>query len=117
MGALCWCGGPKTPHVAVLARGSRSSWVNIADEGNQPEALAMQQRDNRVLGRDVRSPLGADQLDAVPWSHGNTDATVEFTTSELTDHRTARLLRTEVELPSAGVLDRVQILEALPVGL
>jgi 7-cyano-7-deazaguanine reductase len=44
----------------------------------------MQQRDNRVLGRDVRSPLGADQLDAVPWSHGNTDATVEFTTSELT---------------------------------
>jgi 7-cyano-7-deazaguanine reductase len=44
----------------------------------------MQQRDNRVLGHDVRSPLGADQLDAVPWSHGNTDATVEFTTSELT---------------------------------
>ena len=44
----------------------------------------MRQRDNRVLGRDVRSPLGADQLDAVPWSHRNTDATVEFTTSELT---------------------------------
>jgi 7-cyano-7-deazaguanine reductase len=44
----------------------------------------MQRRDNRVLGRDARSPLGAEQLDVVPWSHGDTDATVEFTTSELT---------------------------------
>jgi 7-cyano-7-deazaguanine reductase len=42
------------------------------------------QQDNRVLGRDVRGPIGAEQLDAVPWSHGNTDATVEFTTNELT---------------------------------
>ena len=44
----------------------------------------MQQRDNRALGRDVRGPIGAEQLDAVPWSHGDTDATVEFTTNELT---------------------------------
>ena len=44
----------------------------------------MRQRDNRVLGRETRGPIGADQLDAVPWSHGNTDATVEFTTNELT---------------------------------
>ncbi len=44
----------------------------------------MQQRDDRVLGRDVRGPIGAGQLDAVPWSHGDTDAVVEFTTNELT---------------------------------
>ncbi len=42
----------------------------------------MQQKDNRVLGRETRGPIGAEQLDAVPWSHG--DATVEFTTNELT---------------------------------
>ncbi len=44
----------------------------------------MQQEDNRALGRDVRGPIGAEQLDTVPWSHGDTDATVEFTTNELT---------------------------------
>ena len=44
----------------------------------------MQQRDDRVLGRSVRGPIGAEQLDTVPWSHGDTDATVEFTTNELT---------------------------------
>ena len=44
----------------------------------------MQQRDNRVLGRDVRVPIAAEQLEVVPWSHEDTDATVEFTTSELT---------------------------------
>ena len=44
----------------------------------------MQQKDNRALGRDVRGPIGAEQLDTVPWSHGDTDATVEFTTNELT---------------------------------
>jgi 7-cyano-7-deazaguanine reductase len=48
------------------------------------EETAMQQRDDRVLGRDVRGPIGAEQLDAVPWSHGDTDAEVEFTTNELT---------------------------------
>jgi 7-cyano-7-deazaguanine reductase len=37
-----------------------------------------------VLGREVRGPIGAEQLDVVPWSHGETDATVEFTTNELT---------------------------------
>jgi 7-cyano-7-deazaguanine reductase len=37
-----------------------------------------------VLGREVRGPIGAEQLDVVPWSHGVTDATVEFTTNELT---------------------------------
>ena len=44
----------------------------------------MQQRDDRMLGREVRGPIGAEQLDAVPWSHGETDATVEFATNELT---------------------------------
>ncbi len=44
----------------------------------------MRQRDNRVLGRETHGPIGAEQLDAVPWSHGVTDATVEFTTNELT---------------------------------
>jgi 7-cyano-7-deazaguanine reductase len=44
----------------------------------------MQQKDDRVLGRETRGPIEAAQLDAVPWSHGDTDATVEFTTDELT---------------------------------
>src|ERR687898_279980 len=44
----------------------------------------MRQRDNRVLGRETHGPIGAEQLDAVPWSHGDADATVEFTTNELT---------------------------------
>ncbi len=44
----------------------------------------MQQEDNRALGRAVRGPIGAEQLDTVPWNHGDTDATVEFTTNELT---------------------------------
>ena len=44
----------------------------------------MQHREDQVLGRDVRGPIGAGQLDAMPWSHGDTDATVEFTTNELT---------------------------------
>lgn len=41
-------------------------------------------REDQVLGREVRSPIGAEGLDAVPWSHGDTDAVVEFTTNELT---------------------------------
>src|SRR5215218_10922102 len=44
----------------------------------------MQQKDNRALGRDVRGPIEAGQLDVVPWRHGDTDAVVEFTTNELT---------------------------------
>ena len=44
----------------------------------------MQQREDRVLGRNVKGPIGAEQLDTAPWSHGDTDATVEFTTNELT---------------------------------
>ena len=44
----------------------------------------MQQGDNRVLGQDVRGPIGAQRLDVVPWSHADADATVEFTTNELT---------------------------------
>ena len=44
----------------------------------------MRQDEGGVLGREVRGPIRADQLDAVPWSHGETDATVEFTTNELT---------------------------------
>ena len=41
------------------------------------------QKYNRVLGRDVRSPIGAEGLDTAPWSPGDTDATVEFATNEL----------------------------------
>jgi 7-cyano-7-deazaguanine reductase len=44
----------------------------------------VRQDESRVLGREVRGPIGAEQLDAVPWAHGDTDATVEFTTNELT---------------------------------
>ena len=44
----------------------------------------MRQRDNRVLGRETRGPIGAEKLDVAPWSHGDTDAVVEFTTNELT---------------------------------
>lgn len=40
--------------------------------------------ENRVLGRTARGPVGAGELDAVPWEHGATDALVEFTTDELT---------------------------------
>jgi 7-cyano-7-deazaguanine reductase len=41
-------------------------------------------REDQVLGRDVRGPIGAEGLDAVPWSHADADASVEFTTNELT---------------------------------
>lgn len=44
----------------------------------------MQQEDKRVLGRETRGPIGAEQLDTVPWNHTNTDAIVEFSTDELT---------------------------------
>lgn len=44
----------------------------------------MQQKDNQVLGQDVRGPISAEQLDTVPWNHGDTDAVVEFATDELT---------------------------------
>jgi 7-cyano-7-deazaguanine reductase len=44
----------------------------------------VKQREDQVLGRDVRGPIGAEGLDAVPWSHTDTDASVEFTTNELT---------------------------------
>ncbi len=40
--------------------------------------------ESQLLGRETRGPIGADGLDTVPWSHGDTDATVEFSTDELT---------------------------------
>jgi 7-cyano-7-deazaguanine reductase len=43
-----------------------------------------QQEKDRVLGRDTRDPITAEQLDVVPWGHANADAMVEFTTKELT---------------------------------
>jgi hypothetical protein len=43
----------------------------------------MQREDERVLGRDVRGPIGAGEIDTVPWSHGGKDAVVEFTTASL----------------------------------
>ncbi len=44
----------------------------------------MQQEDKPVLGRETRAPIGAEQLDTVPWNHAGTDAVVEFSTNELT---------------------------------
>jgi 7-cyano-7-deazaguanine reductase len=44
----------------------------------------VQQQQNQVLGRDARGPITAKRLAVVPWSHGDTDAVVEFTTNELT---------------------------------
>src|ERR671920_1519653 len=43
-----------------------------------------QQEQDQILGRDTSGPITAEQLEVVPWSHGNTDAVVEFTTDELT---------------------------------
>ncbi len=44
----------------------------------------MRQEDERVLGRETRGPIGAEQLDTVPWNHADADAVVEFSTNELT---------------------------------
>lgn len=44
----------------------------------------MQQDEKMVLGRETRGPIGAEDLETVPWNHPGTDATVEFTTDELT---------------------------------
>ena len=43
-----------------------------------------QQEQDRVLGREARGPITAEQLDVAPWDHGEADATVEFATNELT---------------------------------
>ena len=43
-----------------------------------------EQEQDRVLGREARAPITAEQLDVAPWAHGEADATVEFTTNELT---------------------------------
>jgi 7-cyano-7-deazaguanine reductase len=43
-----------------------------------------EQEQDRVLGREARGPITAERLDVVPWGHEDTDATVEFTTNELT---------------------------------
>ena len=44
----------------------------------------MQREDDLILGRETRGPIGAEDLDTVPWTHCDTDAVVEFTTNELT---------------------------------
>jgi 7-cyano-7-deazaguanine reductase len=44
----------------------------------------VQQGQDGVLGREASAPITAEQLDVVPWGHANADATVEFTTNELT---------------------------------
>jgi 7-cyano-7-deazaguanine reductase len=44
----------------------------------------VRQEDERVLGRETRGPIGAEQLDTVPWNHADADAVVEYSTSELT---------------------------------
>jgi len=48
------------------------------------EQQEQEQEQDRVLGREARGPITAERLDVVPWGHGDTDATVEFTTNELT---------------------------------
>ena len=44
----------------------------------------MQREGKRVLGQDAQGPIVAGEIDTVPWSHGDRDAVVEFTTDELT---------------------------------
>ncbi len=44
----------------------------------------MQQEEKSVLGSETRGPIRAEDLETVPWNHPGTDATVEFTTDELT---------------------------------
>ncbi len=44
----------------------------------------MKQEDKRVLGRESRGPIGAEQVSTVPWNHTDTDAVIEFSTNELT---------------------------------
>jgi len=44
----------------------------------------VQHSGEQVLGREARGPVGAEGLAVAPWSHGDKDALVEFTTSELT---------------------------------
>ncbi len=44
----------------------------------------MRQEDEQVLGREARGPIGAEQLDTVPWNHPDADALVELSTNELT---------------------------------
>ena len=44
----------------------------------------MQQKDKQVLGRETRGPIGAEQLETVPWNYTDIDAVVEFSTDELT---------------------------------
>ncbi len=44
----------------------------------------MRDIENQLLGREAPGPIEADQIDTVPWSHEGSDATVEFTTEELT---------------------------------
>lgn len=44
----------------------------------------MARSEEPVLGRDVRGPISAEQIDTVPWVHAGTDAVVEFSTNELT---------------------------------
>jgi 7-cyano-7-deazaguanine reductase len=46
--------------------------------------MAQQEQDGVLLGREARGPITAEQLDVVPWGHGEADATIEFTTNELT---------------------------------
>ncbi len=44
----------------------------------------MKQNEKQLLGRETRGPIGAEDLDTVPWNHPGVDATVELTTDELT---------------------------------
>ena len=44
----------------------------------------MKQGEDMLLGRETRGPIGAGDLDTVPWNHPGADADVEFTTDELT---------------------------------
>lgn len=50
----------------------------------QPEDRVWGESGAEALGRETSGPIGAGELDTVPWNHPASDAVVEFSTDELT---------------------------------
>jgi 7-cyano-7-deazaguanine reductase len=50
----------------------------------QPEDRVRGEGGAGALGRETSGPIGAGELDTVPWNHPASDAVVEFSTDELT---------------------------------
>jgi NADPH-dependent 7-cyano-7-deazaguanine reductase QueF len=61
----------------------RAQRQDPADHPRRHDAIASRIESALVNGREA-SAVTAERLDVVPWSHGTTDAVVEFTTNELT---------------------------------